>query len=444
MKKAIIILGIFFFYCLPASTQPGVNFLQSGPMVGYSTMKEVMVWVQTTMKARVYIEYFDTADSTMVMRSDSYVTDKEHAFVARIVIPVEPGRKYGYRLYLNGGLKKLPYLLEFQSQELWQWRHDPPDYTFALGSCNYVNETALDRPGKPYGADHFIFESIAAKEPDFMVWMGDNNYLREADWNSRSGIFHRYTNNRSLPELQPLLGSVHHYATWDDHDYGPNNSDRSYWMKDVTLETFKLFWANPSYGPGGGVSGTFFWGDAQFFMLDNRFFRTPNNLLTEEREMFGKQQLEWLIDALSTSQAPFKFIVTGGQVLNPVIASWTENFAKYPDEQKRLFDAIRENNIPGVLFLTGDRHMVELSCMVREGSYPLYDLTVSPFTAGPDNNRSLEEANPYRVEGTYYGKRNFALLKVSGARKDRVLEITVCDSDGEEVWTRSIHEDELK
>lgn len=443
MKKLFVSI-LFLFAGLLVFSQPGVNLLQSGPMVGYSTMKEVMVWVQTTAKARVYIEYFDIRDSINVTRSESHVTNQDEAFVARIVLAVDPGKRYGYRLYLNGALKKLPYLLEFQSQELWQWRHDAPDYAFALGSCNYVNETDLDRPGTPYGADHYIFKSMAEKDPDFMVWMGDNNYLREADWNSRTGIIHRYTNNRSLPEIQPLLGSVHHYATWDDHDYGPNNSDRSYWMKEVTLETFKLFWANPSYGPGGGVSGTFFWGDAQFFMLDNRYFRTPNNLKTDRRVMFGDQQLQWLIDALSTSQAPFKFIVTGGQILNPVIAPWTENFAKFPDEQKKLFDAIRENDIKGVFFLTGDRHMVELSRMEREGTYPLFDLTVSPFTAGPDNGRSAEEANPYRMEGTYYGQRNFAMLEVSGPRKDRTLKITVCDSHGEAVWTKSIHEDELK
>jgi alkaline phosphatase D len=215
-------------------------------------------------------------------------------------------------------------------------------------------------------------------------------------------------------------------------------------MKEVTLEAFKLFWANPNYGPGGGVSSTFFWGDVQFFLLDNRWFRTPNNLVAEDRVMFGEQQLQWLIDALSTSQAPFKFIVTGGQVLNPVVEPWTENFAKYPQEQKRMFDAIRANNISGVFFLTGDRHMAELARMEREGTYPFYDLTVSPLTAGPDNGRREDEANSYRIPGTYYGQRNFALLEVTGPRKDRTLKITLCDSYGKEVWTRSIHEDELK
>lgn len=443
MKK-FLLPSFFVFFISAAFCQSNVDFWKSGPMVGYSTMKEVMIWVQTTGEAKVYIRYFDISDSTQVFQTESYMTDSEHAFIAKVIAAVEPGKTYAYQLYINSKIIDVPYLLEFQSQELWQWRHDPPDFSFATGSCNYVNETELDRPGDPYGADHFIFLSIIEKNPDFMVWMGDNTYLREADWNSRSGIIHRFSHTRSLAEMHPLLGSVHHYSIWDDHDYGPNNSDRSYWMKDVTKEIHQLFWANPPYGPGGGVSGTFFWGDVQFFLMDNRYFRTPNNLDTEDRVMWGEQQLQWLIDALSTSRAPFKFIVTGGQVLNPVTASWTENFAKYPEEQAKLFDAIRKNDIKGVFFLTGDRHMVELSKMDRDGTYPLYDLTISPFTAGPDKGRSLEEENIYRVEGTYYGMRNFAMIEVAGPRKSRSLKITVYDSHGEKVWDKSIHEDDLK
>ena len=80
-----------------------------------------------------------------------------------------------------------------------------------------------------------------------MIWLGDNVYFREPD-DSRTGVYHRYSHDRSLPELQPLLGSVHHYAIWDDHDYGPNNSDRSFIYKNITLQAFKDFWANPTYG----------------------------------------------------------------------------------------------------------------------------------------------------------------------------------------------------
>jgi alkaline phosphatase D len=418
--------------------------IMAGPMVGYATMAEVAVWVQTDQAGTVMMEYATQNNPDHVLKTEPVNTNADSFFTALLIARVTPGQQYDYRIFIDGQLVEKDYPLTFQSQPLWQHRHDAPDFSFVIGSCNYVNELEVDRPGKPYGGEYFIFDEIYKDDPDFMVWMGDNTYLREVDWNSKSGIVHRYSHTRPLIELQPLLGSVHQYAIWDDHDYGPDNSDRSFWMKDFSLEVFKKFWTNPNYGPGGGTSGTFFWNDVQFFMLDNRWFRTPNNLKTDQREFLGEQQLQWLIDALSTSEAPFKFIVVGSQVLNPVVEEWSENYAKYDEERQKLFDAIRENDIKGVFFLTGDRHFAELSRMDRDGSYPFYDLTVSALTAGPAGDKSLAEANIYRVDGTYYGQRNYGLLKIAGPEKERVLTIQLKNNQGVIVWEKSINEHELK
>ena len=98
-----------------------------------------------------------------------------------------------------------------------------PDFRFVIGSCAYINDPPYDRPGEPYGGEYEIFEQIAAQRPDFMIWLGDNVYLREPDWNSEAGILYRYTHTRSLPQLQKLLRICPHYAIWDDHDFGPND-----------------------------------------------------------------------------------------------------------------------------------------------------------------------------------------------------------------------------
>ena len=350
-------------------------------------------------------------------------------------------------MYINNQLVKRPYLLQFQSQTLWQYRTDPPPFKFVFGSCAFINEKEVDRPGRPYGGDYRIFKTIADQKPDFMVWGGDNTYLREVDWNSRTGIIYRYTHTRSLPELQPLWGNVHHYATWDDHDFGPDNSNSSFWNKHLTTEMFKLFWGNPNYGVAGGISGSFHWSDVQFFLMDNRYFRSSpdNKLITPQ--MLGDRQIEWLIEGLKYSRANFKFVVIGSQVLNNTDfskASWAENYSKYQVEQQKLIKAIKEANIRGVIFLTGDRHHTELSKLTKGVNYPLYDVTISPFTSGSAGERGRNEGNTIRVPNTYVGVRNFALMEVTGPRKDRVLTIKVIDTKGKELWQYKINAKDLR
>ena len=437
MKKLILLFLLIQFI--------GVNAqIKNGPMVGYSEMKEVMLWIQTEKAAKVKFNYWEQDKPAVKMTTDEILTKKSDGFTAKIVCDqVTMGKKYSYEVLLNNKVVPRNYPLAFQTQELWQYRKDPPNFKFALGSCNYINEETTDRPGRPYGGFNEIFKSISDKKPDFMIWGGDNFYLREADWGTRTGMMHRNTHSRNVPELQPLLGNTHHYAIWDDHDYGTNDSDRSFWQKDISLEMFKLFWANPNYAfKEEACTGTFQWGDVQFFMMDDRWFRAPNENQTADRDYYGKKQMTWLIDALTGSSATFKIIVTGGQVVNP--AKVFENMSNYEAERDELLKKITDAKIKGVMFVSGDRHHTVLQKLDRSGSnYPLYDLTVSPLTSGPAKLVKAEDDSPL-VEGTVYTERNFGICEVSGTLKDRVLKISIFDSKGEQKWTRDIKASELK
>lgn len=442
MKKVIFTLLWVLAYVQFAFAQQ--DLLQAGPMVGYSEMQEVALWVQTKAAAEVHIEYWEEGSPKTTWKTDAARTQKAVGYSTHLIADeVEPGKKYNYALFINGKKVKFDYPLRFQTLTLWQYRTDPPPFTFAFGSCFFVNEERYDRAGKPYGGEYEIMKSIHEKKPDFMVWGGDNTYLREPDWGSRTGFLHRYTHTRSLPELQPLLGSTHHYATWDDHDYGPNNSDRSFAQKQMSTELFKAFWANPNYDPLniGGIYGKFDWADAEFFLLDNRYHRTANyRKNAPERSILGKAQTDWLLDALAGSRATFKFIIIGGQFLNP--ADYAENHATFPEERAYLLEQIQALGIKGVIFLTGDRHHSVLMKMERYGTYPLYELTASPLTSGPYGQQDFEDR--YNVEGTVYDKRNFALLEVTGPRKERVLTIRMMNVKGEEVWKQEIKASDLR
>ena len=428
-------------------------------MVGYGQMTEVLLWAQTTKPATVHYQYWEKENPKSKMKSALIKTSEENSFIAKTIISgLPPGKKFEYELFIDGKTVKRNYPLQFQTQALWQWRTDPPAFTVAFGSCTYINEPEFDRPGKPYGNDYEIFTTIASVKPDLMLWTGDNIYLREVDWDTRSGIFHRNAHTRQIPEMHALLGSAHNYATWDDHDFGPNNSDRSYRLRDDALDAFKQFWGNQTYGTPDikGVFGRFTWNDVEFFLLDDRYHRSPNLAPNDEsKTMFGKEQLQWLKDALTNSMENrninFRIVVNGNQVLN-TNGEFAETLPQqYTHEYINLMSYIKQNKISGIVFLSGDRHHTELIVQHDSTFYPLYDFTSSALTSGLNPLKSRdgtpinEFTNPQRVEGTLVNdKHNFGMLKFGGKRTERIVTLECYDLTGALRWTKEIKANELR
>jgi len=433
MKKLILLTLVFFIQFTGISQS---TLLQSGPMVGYSEMLEVAIWVQTKKPAEVKINYWNTDNLNVKYVTNTVYTHKDKAFTATLIADtLEPGNTYNYELIINNQIINLPYKTSFQTQSLWKWRTDPPNFSFLMGSGTYINEEKYDRPGKGYGDGYQIFNSMLNLHPDFMIWLGDNIYLREPDWNSKTGIFHRYTDTRSLPEMQAFLASTHNYAIIDDHDFGPNDSDRSFWNKNETLEAFNLFWPNPSHGVGniGGTVTAFQWADADFFLIDNRTFRTPNKRKTGEKTQLGEDQLQWLVDNLINSYGSFKFIVMGGQFLSTAESYESYSNNGFAEERQRIIDYIYAEDIKNVVFLTGDVHFSEVAVLKKEGKPTIWDITSSPLNSGANTN-AFQNDNKLRLPESVIMERNFAEIELTGTIKNRELHITYYNGDGNKLW----------
>lgn len=420
--------------------------LSSGPMLGYSEITEVAIWVQTTREADVQIRYWLQDQSSQSQLTPVIRTKADSDHIATFIITgLEFGKRYEYELRINKQVIKRNYPLTFQTQPHWRWRGDPPEFKFAIGSCAYFNEAKFDRPGTPYGGEYEIFTAIYRQQPDFMIWLGDNVYYREPDWLTEQGMRYRFRTDRKYEVLQPLFGSVHHYAIWDDHDFGPNDSDSTFRLKDAALSIHRDYWPQVVYGlrDAPGCFFRFEWGDVEFFMLDDRTYRSPNNMPPgAEKRMLGKAQLQWLKESLLNSKAPFKIIANGGQMINPLV--YFEGWGLFPDEQKEFLDFLVQNKIQGVLFLSGDRHATELLKITPEGGYPLYEYTSSPLTS-TSGYVEREANNPARVTGTWVTrKRNFGMIHVHGKRGERKLVLQAYDKDGTKLWEHTIQERELR
>ncbi len=440
MRRSLLLVALL---ALPGLAPVGAGERPFSLMHGYIDQSSMTLWLQTERATRVAVELQPDAAPAPQRRFEG-ATRAEDDFALHLRLAgLEPGTRYRYRVLVDG--KVAAASGAFATQPLWQFRSGPPGFAVAVGSCAYLDDR-FSRPGPPWGGDYGIFDAIAAKAPELMLWLGDNVYFRAPEWTSLEGMSSRYRAYRAAPELQRLLRSTAHLAIWDDHDFGPDNSDGSFPMKGAALEAFKRYWANPSYGLPGvpGVFGLVAWGDVDFFLLDNRFHRYPNRYpQTPEKAMFGRAQLGWLKQALVASHATFKVVIAGGQFWNA--RNRYETFFSYPAEQRALAEWLVGQRIEGVLFVSGDRHFAALLRHERPGTYPLYEFTSSPLTARPFRNLPAEEReNPQAVPDTVVTERNFGLLRFAGARGERTVTLELYGADGQLRWQRRIAAAELR
>jgi alkaline phosphatase D len=419
-------------------------------MLGYRAHREVFLWLETRDADSVVLEYWlktSPDDVQRIVHEDvphHPAGGQIHHFVPGLL---KMGAAYDYRILIDGEAAELVAPATFQAQELWEWRQPPPDFKFIMGSCAYLNDPEYDRPGPGYGKTTRTYELMGETDADFMLWTGDNWYWREADYSSVSGMWYRPSYHRSTPELQKLLGTMHHYAIWDDHDYGPNDSNWSFEYKEVALDIFQAYWGNHTYGESAnpGTYSKFFWGDAAFFLMDNHYYRDAAQLdqdIYTDKSQWGRHQLEWLKQSLMQAQElrhfKFLFIVTGNQVLQR--RPYGEPHELYRREREELMDFIVENNLTGVVFLTGDVHHSGMyKRQIGDAGQWVYEITSSPLSSGSWNVEESEKANdPHVMAHTLVGTQNFVEVAVTGEGSDRHLIVTCTDYEGETRFTETI------
>ena len=144
----------------------------NGPMPGYSECLESAIWLQCHGPCNASIEYWKADRPDSVLRTPAQQGERDRAYAMRFIMDeVVPGTRYGYRVLVDGKAVDVGEPLFFHTQPLWRWRGDPPEFSVATGSCAYINEPVYDRPGKPYGGRHDIFDRMARQQPDLTLWL---------------------------------------------------------------------------------------------------------------------------------------------------------------------------------------------------------------------------------------------------------------------------------
>lgn len=450
MIKKYIFLSLIILICFTVIGQNKTG-LVSGPWAGNIELRNATIWAEVESDVKtVAIKYSSDNDAkgkTVVYKGG---LGKEFNPVKIELNGLQLNTVYLYTLILNGKPVAVPFKTEFKTKDLWQYRKPAPDFNFLAGSCSYFNEPAYDRPGKPYGMDSSIFVEMANTPAAFNLWLGDSWYTREVDFFTEWGLNNRVSRDRSMKVVQKLMSAMPQYYIWDDHDFGPNNSGKSYILKEESRKIFKEYTLNPGYGEEGkGIYTKISYSDVDLFLTDDRYFRSETKMADSingkpnpAKTYFGPMQMDWLKNALLYSNATFKIIATGGQVLNPVSSNECMRFYSY--EFNDLLDFLAAHKISGVLFFTGDRHHSEVIKQERPLLYPLYDVTISPLTATVGSVKGAEINNPARINGTLVEAQNFGNIFITGKKNERILKVVFTGIRGDKLAEWRINENELK
>lgn len=419
----------------------GAATLAGGPMAGPASAERIGVWLMTDAPAQVQLEYWPQGQPDAVRRSAPVAASAERGHTASVELAgLDAATRYTYRVLLDGAPVELGELPAFTTAPADSAA--PRNLLIATGSCNYVSDPPHVVTPDSFGAGFEIFDVIAARRPDVMLWLGDNIYYRDDDLapatEATARMHRRWAATRSFAPLQQLLRTGQHVAIWDDHDYGPDNSNRDFALKPTALALFKDYWANPGYGlpETPGIFSRVPLGDVELFLLDDRYHRDDDAAADPEAgTMLGAAQLEWLRGALRDSRATFKLVVNGSRMLSDRPSPdkrGGEGWHNFPRERRAFLDWLAAERIDGVFFVSGDIHYTHLTERERPGTYPLTELTCSPLTA-----RVHPRPFPVReVAGTLVTQRNFCTLEFSGPADARLLRVAAWDTAGTHLWQR--------
>ena len=295
-----------------------------------------------------------------------------------------------------------------------------------------------------------VFDTIAATKPELLLLIGDNIYadLDRMRKVTPEVIKEKYDALGKLPGYQKLKAACPIMATWDDHDLGKNDAGAEYPLKDESQKLFLDFFEAKPDDPRRTQKGVYtsaIYGPAgkrvQVLMLDTRYHRTapkkapfdpktriagylPNT--DPDATVLGAEQWKWLEGELK-KPAEVRLLVSSIQVISEDHPF--EKWANFPNERAKLYSLLKSTGASGVVILSGDRHLAEISLDTKAVGYPLYDITSSGLNQGSKNWRE-PEANRNRVAAMPYGD-NFGMVLIDWSGDDPKLKLQVRDEDGD-------------
>jgi phosphodiesterase/alkaline phosphatase D-like protein len=324
------------------------------------------------------------------------VTRRADVVVVRIS-GMHPGTRYRYSLVVGGradgsgeGSFRTP-------------PAGPASFTVAFSSCART------------GSDGAVFDVIRAEHPVLFLHLGDMYY---ANITSDDPDRYRRAFDRVLtsPAQANLVRSTATAYVWDDHDFGPNDADRTAPGRHAAHRVYREYVPHYPFGLEGAeapLAQAFTIGRVRFIVTDTRSARTPSSAPDDARKtMLGTEQRAWLESELDAANGHYPVIVW----VNPdpwigAARAGADGWAGYATERTAIADFIVRRRIRGLFMLSGDTHAVAIDDGTNSGYATGGGGGFPVMHAGALDRHPQGKGGPYS-HGQFPGGGRYGLLEI--------------------------------
>lgn len=375
---------------LSGASAAEVRWIWSGAVTPESVRIKVKYTGATTPK--LHVASSEAVGAGRAIAPVATVVAGEAWIADYMITGLQPATAYGYRVNTTEG--------RFQTLP-----NGPASFALALASCSNT------------GSDHPVFLTIARHEPLFFLHLGDLHYENIAV--NDVNIFHAAIDRALTSATQSVLFRTTAVTyIWDDHDYGPNNSDSSSPSREASRSAYRE--VVPHYplvmAEDGPIYHAFTVGRVRFIVTDMRSERSPLTVSEgPSRSMLGAEQKAWFKAELLAARDAHALVVWVNTV--PWIGDdpGRENedrWTGFTTERAELAAFIEQHAIRNLCMVSGDAHMLAID----DGSNNRYGPTGEPlfpvFHAAALDRRGSVKGGPYS-HGTFPGPGQFGLMRVT-------------------------------
>lgn len=386
-------------------------------IIGHIGSDHARIWVRGSMESPVAFLSYRTEDGSDAGEA-TLLLEERHGYTGVIELrPLAPATGYICEASFGQSLDEEAGRRDAPRYNTGRFRTAPPegadaDLCFIFGSCNLHSLGIVSSPDPAYRR---IGQLVEEKKADFMIHCGDQIYYDvpiPAVLPTIEGYRSKYLDawGDSEPTAR-LLTMLPHYMILDDHEiFDDFSNDKEItvgsidYIKAISIKAYREFQHihNPQVYGNDALYYNFSFGRYRFFVMDTR---TERYKLPPGNQMIGEPQLNRFFEWLESYREDVKFVVSSGPFVGEARSS-TDKWSSpsFRPQRERIIDFIAENNIPNIVFLTGDRHNAYYATMRITGAGQ-HEIVVHELMSSPINQLSKRSLYHYhqRLESVTAG-----------------------------------------